>query len=47
MEVSWQLTGIRHDPFAHEDRIPTEAWKEGFYQGKYLNTKVREKAGGS
>ncbi len=26
-QVSWQVTGIRHDRFANENRIPVESWK--------------------
>ncbi|MBK8270174.1 MAG: hypothetical protein IPK83_18500 [Planctomycetes bacterium] len=27
VEVSWQVTGIRHDPWAAQNRIPVEEWK--------------------
>lgn len=36
MEVSWQVTGIRHDPFAEAHRIAVEANKTGAERGKYL-----------
>lgn len=36
MEVSWQVTGIRHDPFAEHHRIPVEENKTGDDAGKYL-----------
>jgi hypothetical protein len=36
MEVSWQLTGIRHDPWAEAHRIPVEVDKSPDEQGKYL-----------
>jgi hypothetical protein len=36
MEVSWQVTGIRHDPWAEQNRIPVELPKEGVEVGRYL-----------
>jgi hypothetical protein len=36
MEVSWQVTGIRQDPYANAHRIPVEADKPTDEQGKYL-----------
>jgi hypothetical protein len=27
MKISWQVTGVRHDPYAEEHRIPTEVAK--------------------
>lgn len=36
MEVSWQVTGIRHDAFAEHHRIPVEENKTGEDAGKYL-----------
>ena len=35
MKVSWQVTGIRHDPFAEMYRIPVEQQKIGPEIGKY------------
>src|SRR4051794_29114364 len=35
-EVSWQVTGIRHDPFANAHRIPVEENKATSDKGKYL-----------
>lgn len=35
-KVSWQLTGIRHDPYAEQHRIPVEAPKPADQQGTYL-----------
>ncbi len=39
MEVSWQVTGIRHDPFAEAHRIEVEVNKTGQERGKYLYAK--------
>jgi hypothetical protein len=36
MEVSWQVTGIRHDPYADAHRIPVEENKPKEERGKYL-----------
>jgi len=36
-EVSWQITGIRKDPFANSNRIQTEVNKSKKEQGKYLH----------
>lgn len=36
-EVSWQVTGIRHDNFANANRIQVEVDKEPEYKGKYLH----------
>jgi hypothetical protein len=36
VEVSWQVTGIRKDPFAEKHRIPNVVQKEEKYRGKYL-----------
>ena len=35
-EVSWQVTGIRHDPYAEANRIAVEEWKPLAEQGSYL-----------
>ena len=37
IEVSWQVTGIRHDKFAEKYRIPVEENKTGNDVGKYLH----------
>jgi hypothetical protein len=39
-EVSWQVTGIRHDPFADAHRIPVEEDKPANERGKYLHPDV-------
>ncbi len=36
LQVSWQVTGIRHDPFAEAHRIIVEVDKTGQERGKYL-----------
>ncbi|HTK81326.1 MAG TPA: hypothetical protein VL633_03470, partial [Bacteroidota bacterium] len=36
MKVSWQVTGIRHDAYAEQNRIPVEQDKIGDERGKYL-----------
>ena len=37
MEVSWQVTGIRHDPFAEANRIVVEVPKPAAERGTYLH----------
>jgi len=37
MEVSWMVTGIRHDPVAQAGRIEAEKMKPAQERGKYLN----------
>lgn len=39
-EVSWQVTGIRHDPFAEKNRIEVEVDKGANDRGKYLHPDV-------
>jgi hypothetical protein len=39
-EVSWQVTGIRHDAYANAYRIPTEEDKATAEQGYYLHPEV-------
>ena len=36
LKVSWQITGIRHDRWADENRIPVEEDKPAAEQGTYL-----------
>jgi hypothetical protein len=36
MKVSWQVTGIRHDPYAEQNRIPVEENKPAQERGTYL-----------
>ena len=44
MKVSWQVTGIRQDPYAIENRVQVEVDKEAHNQGKYLHPDAWEKA---
>jgi hypothetical protein len=37
MEVSWQVTGVRQDAYANENRIKVEELKKPENQGKYLH----------
>jgi hypothetical protein len=37
VEVSWQVTGIRQDPYANAHRIPVEENKPADKKGKYLH----------
>jgi hypothetical protein len=43
MKVSWQVTGIRHDPVADANRIPVEEYKRPEYRGKYLYPEAYER----
>jgi hypothetical protein len=36
VKVSWQVTGIRKDPYAENHRVPVEEWKPAHERGKYL-----------
>ncbi len=40
MEVSWQVTGIRHDRFAEANRIQVEVDKSADERGKYLHPRA-------
>jgi hypothetical protein len=40
MKVSWQVTGIRHDPYADAHRIPVEEVKSAREQGRYRNPEL-------
>lgn len=37
MTVSWQVTGVRHDPYSELHRIPVEEMKPEEERGKYLH----------
>ena len=37
VEVSWQVTGVRHDPFAEAHRVPLEEDKPEAERGKYMH----------
>ncbi len=41
-KVSWQITGIRKDPYAKQNRIPVEVEKEEYNKGKYLHPEAWE-----
>ena len=40
IEVSWQVTGVRNDKYAQQNRIVPEVLKTGNQKGKYLNPEV-------
>jgi hypothetical protein len=40
LEVSWQVTGVRHDPYAEAHPIPVEEDKPAEAQGTYLNPEL-------
>jgi hypothetical protein len=40
VEVSWQVTGIRHDAYANAHRIPVEEVKSLEEQGHYLHPEL-------
>ena len=40
VKVSWQVTGIRHDPYANAYRIPVEEPKPADERGKYLHPEL-------
>ncbi len=39
LEISWQVTGIRNDPYAKKNRIQVEVEKTGEEKGRYLHYK--------
>jgi hypothetical protein len=43
VEVSWQVTGIRKDPFAERHRIPVEEDKPEDERGTYLHPRERDR----
>ncbi len=44
VKVSWQVTGIRHDPFAEKHRIPVEEDKSPEERGTYLHPREQGQA---
>jgi hypothetical protein len=40
VEVSWQVTGIRHDAWADANRIPVEQMKAANERGLYLHPEL-------
>ncbi|MCC7029220.1 MAG: hypothetical protein IT257_02870, partial [Chitinophagaceae bacterium] len=37
VKISWQVTGIRHDKFADQNRVVAEVEKEAEFKGKYIH----------
>lgn len=46
-KISWQVTGIRHDTYAREHRIPVEELKPANERGTLLNDARKEKLPGA
>jgi hypothetical protein len=44
VEVSWQVTGVRHDPYANAHPLTVEQPKAAVEQGKYLSPELYGKA---
>jgi hypothetical protein len=44
LEVSWQITGIRHDAWAEKNRIPNSVDKPAAEKGKLLHPEAFGKA---
>ncbi|PLW97905.1 MAG: hypothetical protein C0591_05620 [Marinilabiliales bacterium] len=40
VKVSWQVTGIRNDAWAQENRIKVEVTKEGIEKGRYIHPEL-------
>jgi len=40
MEVSWQVTGVRHDAYANAHRIQAVVPKQGKAGGKYVHPEL-------
>ena len=40
VEVSWQVTGVRNDPYAKQNPFVVEKEKESFAKGKYLSPEL-------
>ena len=40
VKVSWQVTGVRHDPYANAHRIQVVVPKQGKADGKYLHPQL-------
>ncbi len=40
VKVSWQVTGVRHDPYAQANRIPNAIDKEATNKGMYLHPEL-------
>ena len=44
-KVSWQVTGVRHDPYANAHRIPVVVQKQAAERGRYLHPELYGKPG--
>jgi hypothetical protein len=44
LEVSWQVTGIRHDPWANAHRIPVEEDKPETTRGRYVHPELYQQS---
>lgn len=44
MKVSWQVTGVRHDPYAEAHRLPAEQDKPAGEKGHYLHPELYAQA---
>ena len=45
VKVSWQVTGVRKDPWAVANRIPVESSKTGEEKGRYLHPQLWQRPG--
>jgi hypothetical protein len=43
VKVSWQVTGVRHDAYANQNRIPNSVEKEAKNKGTYIHPKAFNK----
>jgi trimeric autotransporter adhesin len=43
LKVSWQVTGVRHDPYAEAHRSPVEVEKPVAGRGQYLHPELYAK----
>lgn len=44
VKVSWQVTGIRNDPWAAENRVQVEEWKPAAERGLYLHPELYDQS---
>jgi hypothetical protein len=44
VEVSWLVTGVRHDAYAEAHRIPVEEWKPDDKRGRYMHPEAWRQA---
>jgi len=45
LKVSWQVTGVRHDPYAQQHPVPTQQDKPAGEQGTYLHPELYGQSG--